>query len=254
MASSMWTPSLFHKIFTAVARSDVGVLGALDSRSQTVALNEYVRFMKANNYQKLGLTLTDLTDAFKFANQVTDDNDRNEMTESEFAQCLLFTQARQIDRKAGEGNALTSINRPPFDVSSNVASQLGPFLVALCGSKLIVQGGPTGKQITEVFLRTPNPSRPSSADDGTSGNEEPENVTSSRHIPEDDENIDGRPVTQREMNAFFQEMRLIFTRLQKRVKANRYLERVIAGSKGGLLPIPSKSEQDERSRLTIEFR
>jgi hypothetical protein len=250
----MWTPSLFHKIFTAIARSDVGVLGAMDSRSQTIALNEFVRFMKANNYQKLGLTLTDLTDAFKFANQSTDDGDRNEMTESEFAQCLLFTQARYVDRKAPEGNPLTNANRAPFDVSSNMAAQLGPFLVALCGSKLIVQGGPTGKHITEVFLRTPNPSRPSSADDGTSGNEEPEDMSQFRHISDDDEDDNDRPVTQREMNAFFQEMRLIFTRLQKRVKANRYLERVIAGSKSGLLPVPSKSEQDERSRLTIEFR
>jgi hypothetical protein len=32
------------------------------------------------------------------------------------------------------------------------------------------------------------------------------------------------------------------------------LERVIAGSKTALNPVPSKSEQDERSRLTMEFR
>lgn len=247
----MWTPSLFHKIFATVARSDAGVLGAMDSRSHTIALNEYVRFMKVNNYHKLGLTLTDLTDAFKFANQSTDDSDKNEMTEQEFAQCLLFTQARYLARSAPEGTPAISINRPPFDLSSNVAAQLGPFLVALCGSKLIVQGGPTGKHVTEVFLRTPISSRPSSAElDGTMNEaEEP-----ARHIPDDDEDENGKPVTQREMSAFFDQMRLIFTRLQKRVRANRYLERVIAGSKSGLNPVPSKSEQEERGRLTVEFR
>jgi hypothetical protein len=251
MASSMWTPSLFHKIFVAIARSDTGVLGAMDSRSQTIALNEYVRFMKVNNYQKLGLTLTDLTDAFKFANQATDDADKNEMTEQEFAQCLFFTQARYMARAAPGGAASVSISRPPFDASSNVASQLGPFLVALCGTKLIVQGGATGKHITEVFLRTPIPSRPSSPDDDALLQPSEENA---RHIPDDDEAENSKPLTQREKSAFFDEMRLIFTRLQKRAKANRYLERVIAESKGGVNPMPSKSEQDERSRLTLEFR
>lgn len=248
--STMWTPSLFHKIFLAVARSDVGVLGAMDNRSQTIAMNEYLRFMKVNNYQKLGLTLTDLTDAFKFANQATDDKDKSEMTEAEFGQCLLFTQARYLARHAPEGTPLVSTTRPPFDVSSNIASQLGPFLVQLCGSKLIVQGGSTGLQVTEVFLRTPIPSRPSSAGSA----DEAEDAQPARHLPDDEEEELGKPITQREMNAFFDEMRLIFTRLQKRAKANRYLERVIAGSKGGLSVMPSKSEQDERSRLTIEFR
>jgi hypothetical protein len=210
--------------------------------------------MKANNYQKLGLMLTDLTDAFKFAYQATDDSDKNEMTEQEFAQCLLFTQARYMARKAPEANVLTGTNRPPFDLSSNVAAQLGPFFVALCGSKLIVQGGSTGKQITEVFLRTPLPSRPSSAEDGASGAEAEDGGLPTRHIPDDDEEENAKPITQREMNAFIQEMRQIFTRLSKRTKANRYLERVIAASKGGLNPMPSKSEQDMRSRLTIEFR
>jgi hypothetical protein len=230
------------------------VLNVKPCRSQTIALNEYVRFMKANNYQKLGLMLTDLTDAFKFANQATDDSDKNEMTESEFAQCLLFTQARYMARKAPEANILTGINRPPFDLSSNVAAQLGPFFVALCGSKLIVQGGSSGKQITEVFLRTPLPSRPSSAEDGASGAEVEDGGVPTRHIPDDDEEENAKPITQREMNAFIQEMRQIFTRLSKRTKANRYLERVIAASKGGLNPMPSKSEQDMRNRLTIEFR
>lgn len=229
----------------------MGVLGAMDNRSQTIAMNEYLRFMKVNNYQKLGLTLTDLTDAFKFANQSTDDKDKSEMTEAEFGQCLLFTQARYLARRAPEGAALVSTTRPPFDVSSNIASQLGPFLVQLCGSKLIVQGGSTGLQVTEVFLRTPIPSRPSSA--GSSA-DEAEDALPARHLPDDDEEELSKPITQREMNAFFGEMRLIFTRLQKRAKANRYLERVIAGSKGGLSVMPSKSEQDERSRLTIEYR
>jgi hypothetical protein len=251
MASSMWTPSLFHKIFVAVARSDAGVLGAMDSRAHTIALNEFVRFMKVNNYQKLGLTLTDLTDAFKFANHATDDGDKNEMTEEEFAQCLLFAQARYMSRSAPEGATVVSTSRPPFDVSNNVASQLGPFLVALCGSILMVQGGTSGKHITEVFLRTPIPSRPPSAEEDPTlkaAGEIP------RHLPDDDEDKNSKPVTQREMSAFFDEMRLIYTRLQKRVKDNNYLERVIAGSKSGLNQVPSKNEQDERSRLTLEFR
>ena len=251
MGSSMWTPSLFHKIFAAVAQSDVGVLGAMDGRSKTVALNEFVRFMKANNYQKLGLTLTDLTDAFKFANESSDDRDRSEMTEQEFWQCLMFTQARSNGRSAPEGTPLVSVTRPPFDIGSNVTSQLGPFLVALCGSKLVVQGGPSGKHVTEVFLRTPVSSRPSSADEG---DEHMQSPLPERHIPDDDEEEAGKPLTQREKNAFYDEMRVIFTRLNKRTKANRYLERVIAGSKTALNPVPSKSEQDERSRLTMEFR
>jgi hypothetical protein len=249
--STMWTPGLFHKLFLAVARSDVGVLGAMDNRSQTIAMNEYLRFMKVNNYQKLRLTLTDLTDAFKFANQATDDKDKSEMTEAEFAQCLLFTQARYLARLAPEGTPLVATSRPPFDVSSNIAAQLGPFLVQLCGSKLIVHGGPTGIQVTEVFLRTPNPSRPSSS--GSLANEA-EDAVPARHIPDDDEEELSKPITQREMNAFLHEMRQILTRQQKRTKANRYLERVIAESKSGLSAMPSKSEQDERSRLTIEFR
>jgi hypothetical protein len=253
MASSMWTPSLFHKIFVAIAQSDAGILGAMDNRSHTIAMNEFLRFMKANHYQKLGLNLTDLTDAFKFANRSTEDQDRNEMTEQEFVQCLLFTQARYLARSAPAGSAapLVSTSRPPFDVSINVAAQLGSFLVALCGSKLIVHGG-SGKCVTEVFLRTPNPSRPPS-----SGAEELETDKISpetRQIPDDLEEEAKKPLTQREISAFFDEMRLIFTRLKKRVQANHYLERIIAASKGGLNPVPSKSEQDERSSLTIEFR
>ena len=252
MVSSMWTPSLFHKIFIAVAQSDAGVLGAMDGRSKTVALNEFIRFMKANNYHKLGLTLTDITDAFKFANESSDDKDRSEMTEQEFWQCLMFMQARYNGRSAPEGTPPVSVSRPPFDIGSNVTSQLGPFLVALCGSKLVVHGGPSGKHVTEVFLRTPVSSRPSTAGDGAEG--DAEDVLPARHIPDDDEEEASKPLTQRDKNAFYDEMRVIYTRLHKRTKANRYIERVIAGSKGGLNPVPTKSEQEERSRLTIEFR
>ena len=62
---------MFQKLFQLVAKSDAGLLGAMGNRDRVVSMGEFVGFMKANSYQSLGLTITDLTDAFKFANNAT---------------------------------------------------------------------------------------------------------------------------------------------------------------------------------------
>jgi hypothetical protein len=159
--TELWTPSMFQKLFDLVAKSDRGVLGAMAGRERCVSFSEFVGFMKANRYQTLGLTITDLADAFKFANntggcirplQVEESGgeglvlrhgaeaDKSEMSEEEFWQCLMFVQARFA---ALHSDPVVTVlpTRAPFEYNNRGVQQLGRFMQELCGKTINVRLG-----------------------------------------------------------------------------------------------------------------
>jgi hypothetical protein len=162
--AELWTPSMFQKLFELVAKSDKGVLGAMRNRQRSVSLGEFIAFMKANSYQTLGLKLSDLTDAFKFANSITkgiagrvrlqdaDESraqpelnraaleDKSEMSEEEFWQCLMFVQARHAALRSDPFVPVHS-TRAAFDYNHSGLQQIGRFMQDLCGKAICVRLG-----------------------------------------------------------------------------------------------------------------
>ncbi len=164
---------MFQKLFELVAKSDKGVLGAMNGRQRSVSLAEFLSFMKANSYQTLGLTLSDLTDAFKFANSAATGAagcaqllsgepgdcsqgpranlgalaDKSEMSEDEFWQCLMFVQARY---SALRSNPYVPVlpTRAAFSYNSGGLQQLGRFMLELCGKAICVRLGDRQSETT----------------------------------------------------------------------------------------------------------
>ena len=169
--TELWTPSMFQKLFELVAKSDKGMLGAMSGRQRSVSMGEFLSFMKANSYKTLGLTLSDLTDAFKFANSATsgtaesaqlldvqDDSggprlrrgafeDKSEMSEEEFWQCLMFVQARYNALKS-ETYLPVLPTRAAFDYNNGGLQQLGRFMLELCGKAICVRLGDKQQEMT----------------------------------------------------------------------------------------------------------
>jgi hypothetical protein len=152
---------MFQKLFDLVAKSDKGVLGAMAGRERCVSFSEFVGFMKANRYQSLGLTITDLADAFKFANNAGErsrpmaaegrsgegaklrygaEADKSEMSEEEFWQCLMFVQARYV---ALQSDPIVPVlaTRAPFEYNNHGVQKLGRFMQELCGKTINVRLG-----------------------------------------------------------------------------------------------------------------
>ena len=164
--AELWTPSMFQKLFELVAKSDKGVLGATGKRQRSVSLGEFIAFMKANSYQTIGLKLSDLTDAFKFANSNTkgiagkvrllDANescaepqlnhaaleDKSEMSEEEFWQCLMFVQARYAALRSDPYVPVQS-TRAAFDYNHSGLQRIGRFMQEMCGKAICVRLGGT---------------------------------------------------------------------------------------------------------------
>jgi hypothetical protein len=157
---------MFQKLFDLVAKSDKGVLGAMAGRERCVSFSEFVGFMKANRYQTLGLTITDLADAFKFANNTGErsrsiqpeesgsegpklrygvESDKSEMSEEEFWQCLMFVQARYM---ALQSDPIVRVlpTRAAFEYNNLGVQKLGRFMQELCGKTINVR---LGEQRTE---------------------------------------------------------------------------------------------------------
>ena len=169
--TELWTPSMFQKLFELVAKSDRGMLGGMSGRERSVSMGEFLSFMKANSYQTLGLTLSDLTDAFKFANSATtgtagrekppdaqDDSggprlrrgaleDKSEMSEEEFWQCLMFVQARYNALKSDTYVPVLP-SRAAFDYNNGGLQQLGRFMLELCGKAICVRLGDKQQETT----------------------------------------------------------------------------------------------------------
>jgi hypothetical protein len=168
---------MFQKLFEVVAKSDKGVLGAMGERQRSVSLSEFLAFMKANGYQTLGLTMSDLTDAFKFANSIdgsavgahalqvqvgSDDGptlrrgilaDKSEMSEEEFWQCLMFVEARYA---ALQSNPYVPVptSRAAFEYNHRGVQQLGRFMQELCGKAIVLRLGYNQKEASLTLSKT----------------------------------------------------------------------------------------------------
>jgi hypothetical protein len=141
----------------------------MGGRQRSVSLSEFLAFMKANGYQTLGLTMSDLTDAFKFANNVTgcavgalalqaedgSDNgpmlrrgilkDKSEMSEEEFWQCLMFVQARYTALQSNP-HVPVPTTRAAFEYNHRGVQQLGRFMQELCGKAIVLRLGYNQKE------------------------------------------------------------------------------------------------------------
>jgi hypothetical protein len=170
---------MFQKLFELVAKSDSGVLGGMSSRRHCVSLREFVSFMKSNSYQRMGLTINDLTDAFKFANSATGarkgtkvseseadsgaaslhfgaDADKSEMSEEEFWQCLMFVQARYAALQSDPHVPVPS-TRAAFDYNHSGVQQLGNFMQELCGKSIVVRLEHNRSEILNLRRNAPKP-------------------------------------------------------------------------------------------------
>ena len=237
---------MFQKLFQLVAKSDTGVLGAMGNRDRVVSLGEFVGFMKANSYQALGLNLTDLTDAFKFANNATgggggliesEDSaqqlqrganvDKSEMSEEEFWQCLMFVQARYVALKSTPYVPVLS-TRAAFTYNHVGVQQLGRFLQELCGKAIHVRLGVGQTESLQLSKKggksegdaapPPSKSRRKKSPGGMGGREE-ENAA----------------LTQVEKARVMNELRSLMVRAQKKRQQNDYIRRVAGASARALL-------------------
>ena len=236
--AELWTPSMFQKLFQLVAKSDAGLLGAMGNRDRVVSMGEFVGFMKANSYQSLGLTITDLTDAFKFANKATGRGDggfieaegsvqrlqrganvdKSEMSEEEFWQCLMFVQARYVALKSTPYVPVLP-TRAAFAYNHIGVQQLGRFLQELCGKAIHVR---LGAGHTESLQLSKNGGK-SEGDAAPPPSKSRRKKSPGGGSAADDENA---PLTQVEKARVMSELRSLMVRAQKKRRQNDYIRRV----------------------------